>query len=252
MKIITVAIITSYITTAFVSCGIEDYVYLYPVSAGNISVELNSEATIRLPAIDTNEYYYFSCFTIYYRIYISDSLQSGHIDEGIMSTLNPTLYSDYNAFLPYINSETTISTSIGTLFSNRNYRSLTLEGVTIDDVLSKDSLGKTIILDFPPTPGTIPGLIINDTWYNLRRSNGNGSFSPLPENRYFLNHPDLNSSVNASSTINADVANISTAAEVRYTYVSLYIVVTGIDSNFSPIYSTPAFIGILRLPDASV
>ncbi|MDR3171830.1 MAG: hypothetical protein LBU17_09420 [Treponema sp.] len=232
--------------TVVVSCGIEDYPYLYPVPSGNITSESISSATIRLPNIEED---YFTHFTIYYRIYISTSLQTGRIDEGIMSTVNPSLDSDYRAFLPYINSETNISTSIGSLFSNRGYQTLILEGVDIDDVLSKSSFGKTIILDFIQTPGTMPALQDNTTRYHLRRSNGNGRFNPVPTDRYFLNAPELNSNNNASSTINADVANMSTTAQVRYTYVSMYIVVTGIDGNFSPIYSTPTFIGILCLPE---
>ncbi|MDR3333266.1 MAG: hypothetical protein LBT13_00035 [Treponema sp.] len=232
--------------TIVVSCGIEDYLYLYPVPSGNITSESISSATITLPSIDTQE---FTHFTIYYRIYISASLQTGRIDEGIMSTVNPSLDSDYRAFLPYTNTETTISTSIGSLFSNRGYQTLVLEGVEIDDVLSKSSFGKTIILDFIQTPGTMPALQDDTTWYNLRRSNGNGRFNPLPTDRYFLNDPALNANDNASSTINADVAKMSTTAEVRYTYVSMYIVVTGIDNNFSPIYSAPTFIGILCLPE---
>lgn len=238
--------------TVLVSCGIEDYPFLYPVPQGNITQDGDFQATINLPNLGID---YAPYFTIYYRIYISGRQPSGgRIDEGSMNDVNPTLSSDYAYFLPYTTAgTTTISTSVGTLFNNRNYKTLALEEANIErDILSQNAGGKTIILDFPQTSGTtIPVLVIDNTRYNLQRSTGNGLFSPKPDNRYFLNHPELNASANVSSTINADVVNIDppNSAGTRYTYVALYIVVTGIDNNFSPVYSAPAFIGILRLPE---
>jgi hypothetical protein len=231
---------------AFSSCGIEDYAFLYPV-AGYIEVELNSKATITLSIAEVSEY--FTYFTLYYRIYISAVPLSGRISQGDLSTLNPSLDADYRAILPYTtNADTTITTSVGSLLRNRNYQPLTLEGTNIENLLSPNSRNKTITLDF--MQGTIPVLIIDDVRYNLQRSTGNGLFDPVPRDRYFLNTPELNTNANASSGVNADVAALSgSTADVRYTYVSLYIVATGIDANFSPIYSAPTFIAILRLPE---
>jgi hypothetical protein len=232
----------------FSSCGIEDYAFLFPVS-GRVEVELNSKATIILSMAEVTDY--FTHFTVYYRIYISAVPLSGSIGQGDLSTLNPTLDSDYRTFLPYTsNTDTTISTSIGNLFRNRNYQALTVEGADIEALLSPNSRNKTLALDFIQIPGTIPVLIIDNTSYKLRRSSGDGLFNPVPQDRYFLNSLELNTNANATSSINADVVALSgTAAAVRYTYVSLYIVATGIDPNFSPIYSAPTFIAILRLPD---
>ncbi|MHB9291900.1 hypothetical protein Holit_00987 [Hollandina sp. SP2] len=231
----------------FSSCGIEDYAFLYPVS-GRVNVELNSKATIILSMAGVSSY--FTHFTIYYRIYISAVSLSGNIGQGDLSTLNPTLANDYGAFLPYTSNTDTISTSIGSLFRNRNYYALTVEETNIEDILSSNSQNKTLTLDFIQVPGTIPVLSIDNTAYTLQRSTGNGLFSPVPQDRYFFNTLELNSNANVASLINADVAALSgTAADVRYTYVSLYIVATGIDPNFSPIYSAPTFIAILRLPD---
>jgi hypothetical protein len=232
------------------SCGIEDYAFLYPVS-GQVEVELNSKATLTLSMGEVSEY--FTHFTLYYRIYISVVPLLGYIGSGDLSTLNSTLDSDYSAFLPYTsNTDNTISTSVGSLFRNRNYYALTVEGADIEDLLSPNSRNKTITLDFIQIPGAIPVLIIDNTSYKLQRSTGNGLFNPLPEDRYFLNTPELNTKTTATAaSINADVAALpsGTSAYVRYTYVSLYIVATGIDPNFSPIYSAPTFIAILRLPE---
>lgn len=231
-----------------VSCGIEDYVFLPPVPSGNISVTLNYRAVINLPDLNEN----FTHFTIYYRIYISGTSYPT-VHTGNMNDLNPALYTDYNAILPYTNNNTTISTSINTLFRNRNYYALTLEGADIDkDVLSKDNAqGRAVTLDFiVTTPQTIPALSIDNQQYNVRRSTGDGLFNPQPANRYFFNTPDLNSSGNVSTMINADVANRSELSESgdRYTYVSMYIVVTGMDDNLSLFYSAPTFIGVFFLP----
>ncbi|MDR1985366.1 MAG: hypothetical protein LBP88_00145 [Treponema sp.] len=213
-----------------------------------MNVEFNSKATIILSMAGVSSY--FTHFTIYYRIYISAVSLSGSIGPGDLSTLNSTLANDYGAFLPYTsNTDTTISTSIGSLFRNRNYYALTVEGTNIEDILSSNSQNKTLTLDFIQVSGTIPVLRMDNTDYKLQRSTGNGLFSPVPQDRYFFNTLELNSNANVSSSINADVAALSGTADVRYTYVALYIVATGIDPNFSPIYSAPTFIAILRLPD---
>ncbi|MDR1029537.1 MAG: hypothetical protein LBL76_01540 [Treponema sp.] len=233
---------------AFSSCGIEDYAFLYPVS-GYIEVELNSKATITLSLAEVSEY--LTHFTLYYRIYISAVPLQGRISQGDLSTLNPSLDTDYRAIWPYTaNADTTISTSVGSLFRNRSYQSLTVEGADIENLLSPNSRNKTITLDFIQVPGSIPVLIIDDVSYNLRRSTGDGLFNPVPQDRYFINTPELNTNANVSSGVNADVAALSgSTADVRFTYVALYIVATGTDANFSPIYSAPTFIAILRLPE---
>ncbi|MDR1955975.1 MAG: hypothetical protein LBQ30_03895 [Treponema sp.] len=227
------------------ACGIDDYLVLYPV-LGVPDVELNTKASITLALQEESNY--FTHFTLYYRIYISAVPLSGRITQGDHSTLNATLDSDYRVFLPYTASDTTISTSVGSLFGNRSYQTLTLEGPAIDEVLSRNSIGMTLTLDF--MEGIIPVLRLNGAEYRLQRSNGGGLFNPVPTNRYFLNTLELNTNANATSGVNADVAPLSTAAEVRYTYVSFYIVGTGLDPNFSPIYSAPTFIAVLRLPES--
>ncbi|MDR2632656.1 MAG: hypothetical protein LBC51_03420 [Treponema sp.] len=236
--------------TGLSSCGIEDYAFLYPVS-GRIEVELNSKTTITLSIAEASEY--FTHFALYYRIYISAVPLLGSISQGDLSTLNTSLASDYSAFLPYTsNTDSTISTSVGSLFRNHNYYTLTVEEADIEDLLSPNSRNKTITLDFIQSPGTIPVLIIDNTSYRLQRSTGNGLFNPIPEDRYFLNTPELNTKTTATpASINTDVAALpsGSTADVRYTYVALYIVAAGIDPNFSPIYSAPTFIAVLRLPE---
>jgi hypothetical protein len=238
-----------------VSCGIEDYFYLYPVPLGNIQSRLNSTASITLPNINLQEFYYFTHFTIYYRIYVSDIREQGTIQlsQSNLSLINPTLSSDFFAIYPYTTTNTQntqVNTSISAFFRNRNYYSLTLENADIEnDILASSSLGRTLLIDFTPiqTGKRYPFLSINSQNYNLFRSNNNGVFNPLPD-RYFINTSQLNASQNATSAINADVVDKNISGP-RYTYVSMYIVVSGIDNNFSPISSIPTFINIFLLPD---
>jgi hypothetical protein len=233
----------------FLSCGIEDYAFLSPVPAGNIKVEeVNSKATIILPNIGD---YYFNHFIIYYRIYISN-VDVPSINEGNLGSISTTLQQDYNTFQPYVNSDSNnAGTSIGSLFTNRKYQTLALEGADIErDILSDSAGGKTIILDFIQTAGKLPpALVIDDTRYVLRR-NGNGLL--LPDDRRFFNSSALNMTA-PTETTNVDVAGITgtDTSGARYTYAALYIVLTGTDPNFSSIYSAPTFIGILHLPDQS-
>jgi hypothetical protein len=234
----------------------ESYYYLPPVPAGNIHLEsLNTAATIDLPNLDTSTggFYYFKNFTIFYRIYVSGEPNAvvNQFSSEVLNVINPTLWQDYNAIYPSTDiTSTTVNTSIGSLFRNRKYYELALEDAEIRNVLSASSLGNTIVIDFPTVTGSIPTMTINGTVHNLYRSNGENAFRPLPD-RYFLNSPDLNSSGNITIDSNLDVADRSGTLVSRYTYISLYIVIAGMDDNYTPIYSNPTFIGILRLAESS-
>jgi hypothetical protein len=242
----------------FTTCGIEDYPFLSPVPAGNVTVEMNYKATVLLPG---NVESYFTHFTIYYRIYLSNTLEAGTINNvDIMRTINSTLASDYNVFLPYTsNDNSSTSASIGNLFTGRSYRSIAVDAVAIETVLVKNVWGVT--LDFTetsdrglPTLLTLSGQGQVSRVYTLLRSDGGGAFTPAPVERYFLNTSELNASANATTSINADVVDVSSPLEgaPRYAYAALYIVITGInDRTFSPVYSAPTFIGVLHLPDVS-
>jgi hypothetical protein len=225
------------------SCGIDNYIYLEPVGSGNVAVISNTYATVNLSSMSEN--IYFKYFALYYRIYISGLPLSGTVSTDLFTAVNSYLSSDYNAFAPYLNN-TSISTSVDTLFTNRQHRRIALEGASIEDVLAVDRT--TIVFDFAQNPGSTPYLQIGGQEYLLQRSNGNGIFFPEPSNRYFFNTSDLNSSANATSSVNADVANADISG-ARYTYVALYIVATGMDNNFAPIYSAPTFIGVFSLPE---
>jgi hypothetical protein len=238
------------------SCGIEDYLYLNSVGEGSISlVAPNTTATITLPNFNTSEYYYFTNFSLFYRIYVSDvnNVIPYPYYSSDLSRINNTLASDFSSLSYYTSNTTTVITNLGSQFSNRKYYTLELQEASIESVLSSSSLGNRITLDF--STGRAPVLIVgassaSEQIYTLRRTGGDGNFFPVPSNRLFFNTSDLNSSANATALINNDVADKSSAAGSRYTYVSIYIVTTGRDMNFTPLYSRPTHVGIFFLPES--
>jgi hypothetical protein len=231
----------------FASCGIEDYIYLSPVRAAEITRTLNYLARIRLPNVGSSS---FTHFIIYYRIYISDQQESAEIQysQSILSGINPSLWSDYSALEPYTHEDNITTANIDTLLRNRKYYPLELSGASIDSVLDSDSAGSTIELDF--SVNTTP--VLRPPVYTLLRSTGGGVFNPNPD-RYFLNTPGLYSSANALNTaINPDVADKDGISGPRYTYAAMYIVVAGIDDNLSSVYSNPTLIGIFQIPNPPI
>ena len=243
--------------SGLLSCGLETIYTIDYIPQGVMQDTIR--ATITLPRATTVNGYdtYFDYFVIFYRIYISGVNPSGEIltpeDRG---EINTTLNTDFNSFYPYTDiTSTTVNTSgLDTTFYNRNYFMLTLEGAAINEVLSRNSLGGTLVIDFPFMTGERPTLTLNGTEYTLRRAVNSPrlNFTPQPD-RYFLNHRDLYDITKATPEINADVAtNTRTNQELIYTYVSMYIAASGTSLEMPPrtIFSQPTFIGIFRLAES--
>ena len=235
----------------FVSCGIEDYPYLYPVPTGNVTNDFNYSATVIIPG-DNFGNQYFTNYLIYYRIYISNYYtQSPLKDDNNYTNINTSLNTHHTQVEQYIGNDNMGSSQVASLFRNINYYSLALEGANIDNILSGGSGQTELVIDFSRDTETIPYLTIGGgTRYRLLRSIDRGN-TPKPDNRYFLHTPDLVNEDNiASSVINSDISDRSSStAERDYTYISMYIVATGIDpQTFTQIYSSPTQIGVLILP----
>jgi len=241
--------------SCLLSCGLEEVLYLDFVPDGTIT-DVTS-ARVWLPP-DTAEGYsnYFSHFAIFYRIYISGEALSGEINTSTLrSQINSSLNSDFSNLYDLTNKTSTSAnpSALETTFNNRRFFKLTLEEDSIDNVLGKGSLGKTLDIRFSMTNGERPVLMMDGVTYTLRRAVSGPSleFRPVPENRYFLNHPDLNNTANVTNEINADAAvpNSNTPLTPRYTYVSMYIFAVG-KQYITTIYSQPTHIGIFRLAEA--
>jgi len=238
------------------SCGLEDIPYLDFIPDSTMTD--NTSARILLPSSSFEGYSsvsYFTHFEIFYRIYISSHPESGIINtSALRSQINSSLNSDFQG-LYYLTDKTSTSanpSNLDTVFNNRNYFRLTLEGADIDTVLGNGSLGKTLEISFSGPNGVRPVLILNGASYTLQRAVEGPRFSFTPQpNRNFLNHEDLYNNANVINEINADVAvpNPNTPPTPRYTYTSMYIFAIGKD-YLSTIYSQPTHINIFRLPEA--
>jgi hypothetical protein len=231
-------------TGVFLSCGIEEHYYLEPVPQIRITRVLNTAATINLLPLTQS---YATHYSIYYRIYISDLLTDGEIQNSSdgLGRINQSLLSDYNIIYPYTDtSNTALNTDIGNLFRARSYYELELKGFDIKSKLPKS--GGTVDIKFLANSGE-PTLTRNgDGIFILSRSNDNGTFALLPDTDFFYSN-ELVSNTTTDKTKNADVAPNSANG---HAYVSMYIVSVGTDLvNFTPIYSMPTHISIFKLPN---
>jgi hypothetical protein len=259
-KTCAVLLVSFFSLFCLLSCGLEAFYYIdyIPYSA----MQDTTRATIRLPSSSDEGYdKYFTHFIIFYRIYISDILREGQIastttKDLIFDTLNGYLNSDYDNLYSITDKTSTdvVTSNLENTFFRRNYFLLNLAGANINSVLGSGSLGKRLEIVFSPVSGESPKLILNETdEYILQRAvDGPGlNFSPKP-NRDFLNHPDLYNIANITPQVNPDVAT-NTRADIRYTYVSMYIAATGKTLDLPPktIYSQATFIGVFRLAESS-
>jgi hypothetical protein len=232
------------------SCGIEDIPFIDPIPDGSITRMFNNRAVVRIPGDSPGAT--FTNFAVFYRIYVSDTLQATTVSTSIYSTINSTLASDYNNFSGYIGSTTQVNVDMDRVFQNRRYKYLVLEDPAINvigTILSESSFGQSLEFDFSSSKR--PTMTLGNNTYVLWRSDGNGLFSPRPD-RYFVNSNELSIPDNINDQINADVvtkANLS-GSDMRYTYVAMFIVAVGVNpSTYSNIYSTPSLIHVFLLPD---
>ena len=251
-----VFLLLSIITFFYISCGLEDYPFIYPIPQSNITQEMNDRAIIRVPTNNSGSS--FTHFVIFYRIYVSDDFQPSTTLSTTFSVINPTLNSDFNSIRPYIDSDTLVNSNMDSLFQGRNFKYLLFQNAEIEAVLSDNTSPSVLgsVLEFDFSSSKQPTMVKKDSGgniiggpYVLWRSNGNGTYSPRPD-RYFVNSEDLWKAENINPNTNADVVNKSSfSKEDRYTYAAMYIVAVGIDINsYSEIYSTPSLIHVFLLP----
>jgi hypothetical protein len=231
----------------FFSCGIEDYPYIYPVPSGSVRQVMDNLIDVDIPS-NNSTVSYFTHYIIFYRIYISD-VDELSPSESNFNTINSALNSDYNRVRQYIGNDNMGSSAIASLFNTINYYPLGFNGQNAETVLSRNVLGQTLVFDFSSGTGDYPYLSVAGNEYVLMRSNGSGSFVLLP-NEYFVNSDGLWDSDNlVNNEINLDIT-AKQGVEGTNTYVSMFIVAAGLDpQTFAQLFSSPTFVGVLRLPD---
>jgi hypothetical protein len=243
---------------ALLGCGLETFYYIDNIGPSDYRNETFS--SIDLPS-DGREGYgsnqYFTNFIIFYRIYLSNDNPTGKLDNhgDILNSINPALLSDYNWAIPYTDvTSTTVNTSnLDNTFYNRRYFKLELGEYRIDSVLGRSALDSKLEIVFYDDESQEPVLRLDNVPYVLQRATSAPGIilDPQPpftnsRNRAFFNHPEFR---NAGQEKNADIAPNS-SADIRYTYVSMYIAAVGRSFEMPPrtIYSQPTFLGIFRLP----
>ena len=239
--------IFSFIVILFLfGCGLEDYPRLYPIPQSNVSTSFASKAIVRIPNENTPPP--FSHFVIFYRVYRTAAPNESP-GPANFNEINSVLNTDYNAVRPMIDSDTIVNTNMDTFFSGRGYKYLQISGANIDSVLSASVLGKTLEFDFPGNISNgLPTMKIDSTEYTLLRSNGNGTFTPRPADRLFVNESDLRAAEYLNDQFNADVERSNTTDTFPYTYAAMFIAAVGINpSSYSYIYSTPTLIHVFEL-----
>jgi len=243
------------------SCGLEAFYYIDYIPQSDYR---DTSSTVNLPSSGTEGYSaYFNNFIIFYRIYTSgEFIETGDYlreNSTVRGTINSTLNSDFNGLysLTDITSTSVNTSNLESTFGNRRYSLLTLENANINSVLGSGSLGQRLDIMFSPVAGTRPTLTLNGgaPYYLQRAVSNNGvnppiEFNPKP-NQELLNHPDLYNTTYINNNESADVAT-SNAADVRYTYICMYIAARGTSMEMPPrtIYSQPTFIGIFRLANS--
>ena len=214
---------------SLLSCGIEEYFYLPQVPDTYITRIMNTDASIIIPSVPS-EFYYFTNYVIYYKIYKGTSrLSDSPLDN--YQNFSTELRNDYNALSSYTDpTNYAYSTSIDTVFNTRGYYELFFSGRNNNSMFPQ---GGTLRITFP-TGGDPPYATLNNADIILNR---NLDAAPAPEDRQFVFSYDL---INTEdSNRNTDV----TRASGEYVCVSMYIVAEGYDSNlWKPIYGKPTHI----------
>jgi hypothetical protein len=219
------------------SCGLDDYGNDYLDPPDNIIITpTTSQVTIRTSASLRNH-------TVFYRIYLSNNLVAS-VTTGNLGTINSALESHYRALEPYTNTDTVPST-IGTILSQRGYYRLCVLDSQIkflEDILGSTVTG-TLLFDFSTSS---PVIQIPSFASSLQLRRAAENFTPYPSDRSLTASTNLVDNSNITTNQNLDVQS-SSASPASYAYISLYIVATGINDNFSTIYSTPKHLGVFQL-----
>jgi len=212
------------LSTLFLSCGIEEYIYLYPVNTPT-NTEIDNNIQFTLPASQPSSV--FTGYRIYYRIYLSENV-----------TRTPTIETDWNLISTANSTPATLSNLLENTLSYKQVSFYEKDTEIRAYPLTADSTGWKYIIDF--------NISVEPYYVALIRYNSyddvNGNYFQLCREsdaqtkmlfEYFdnLNGPDIN-----SSSISYNTA-----------YAQFIIVATGFNSG-TIIMSEATRLGVLALP----
>ncbi|MCX7655455.1 MAG: hypothetical protein N2Z76_02900 [Treponemataceae bacterium] len=200
-------------TLVFFSCGIEEYIYLFPVS--DVSVQGVNSITITSPD-QSSVASYFDRYLIFYRIYLSDKNLSSASSYSDLSNINSAMASHYSYFSSYTSTAnySVVSYNMSDIFNQKGFYELSVTDSSIN--LTSDS------------PVTFTLTLNSGTRY---------------QNRKFTKS-DINKNGHDDEDVEGD-----TTTTGQYAYVMFYIIAFGTDTGGSAIYSNPTWLGVLKIED---
>ena len=224
-----------------ISCGVDEYAYIYPIPQENISTSLNRTATVRIPG--NNAGTVFTHFTILYRIYLS-GVVFGNPSPGDFSTINPALLSHYNAINAYSpSSDRVFSVSLlESLLRNRGYKELRFQGQEIEALLDSGVFNRQLFFNFGSAHGTPTMTVMNGnnpvgSAFRLLRSE---ELSLPPQDDYYFLYSE--------KLLNGDDIEKNGSAS-GYAYAAMFIIAVGLNTeDYSLIYSNPTLIHVFPVP----
>ena len=215
-------IILIFYTFLFISCGLDNVVYLEPPSITHNNYDSDDDSNKYLE-FETSESKnagvqdYIKGFEIYYRIYERKEDRS----------------SDYSSIYKY--DEDNPSVSVTYLLENKKYKTLSLSDSNSNDrpLIKKTSANKKIKIRLTEYGEEEIGFYID----------GVNKGVPLRYNLQKFNKEDI------SSTHEDIFPKPSSASQVEdeYWYINMYAATYGNDKSFKPLYSKLEFIGFLKI-----
>ena len=231
---------------SLISCGIDEYVYLEPISSVTISSSDSQKITVNLPS---SQSIYFDEYLIYYRIYPSTSASTAN---SLASSNWSTIY---NANLNY-------PATLETVIKNLSFKTISFAQdtqnssiVTLNSPLKSSNISAnsitSFVIDFNAANRVYPCLIVGDTnkYYRLLR---NPDLNLDDQYKDILYYNTITYSTITSDPYK-DYYSFSgyTRTGYPYAHIQLIAVATGHDSSFSSIYSTACQLGVFQLSDAT-
>jgi len=211
-----------YVTVVvFSSCGIENYIYLAPVSPPNQTSQ--DEIPVILPNGDQPDIF-FSGYSIYYKIYTSTTQPpTTVITSSNFKDINETMASDYSKIAPYLSADAVYSINMDAFFSGLNYYPLNIKDGTIVSLLN----GTNSFFSLQKTNEFV--ININSASYPLVRS--------VPNRPPFVYSSEI-----AGNDVNLIDSHTSA-------YALFFIFAFGVDEYGASIFSRPTMLGVLQLPN---
>lgn len=238
---ITLWMIVSSFCSFFLSCGIDEYVFLEPVTSVTISSSDSQKITVALPS---SQSIYFDEYVIYYRIYPSTTA----IPNSMAASHWTTIY----------NANENAPATLETVLKNLSFKTIdfasdtnTSSIIPLNNPLRSSNIDSnsiaSFVIDF--NDRAYPCLIVNDAnaYYRIIR-NSDLSLDDAYKDLLYYQY------LTADSLKDVDTDHYAVSGFTRSTYpyahVQLVIVASGHDSNFSILHSTACQLGVFQLTDA--